>query len=504
MKRAGGPTMFTRICLFTLVALQCYTGPAAAFGPARRLLQQSLADCLRPAGARIVLPSSSDYQTARGHVFNHRFLWSPAAFVFATTTAHVSNAIQCAVRLNVGIAPRSGGHSYEDYSLGGRDGVIVVDLEGMNKVTLNKTSKLATVGGGARLGPIKLALWNQGKVSTPSGTCPSVGVGGHSLGGGWGFISRKWGIMADNIVEVEIVIANGTVITANSQKNSDLLFALKGAGANSFGIVTKFTFKTFDVSKKVTYFSYNFQKSQQAATTKAFGLWGLTVTNDVSASLYHDPSGGNTFWGVYLGPKTNLKSVLQKFFSNAPAASSTTELETDYIRTVVINAGFKETDPISILDLKNYTYETRTFKSKSIFVKGSGFSDAGIQAYVNKLQQGPAQSYMIFDLFGGTGSAINAISPSASAWVHRDSLYSIQMFTYWNDRPQDAQNAINWIENIWSTVRPFASGEAYQNYIDSKMPLSAYYGSNLDKLKSIKRKFDSRNIFNYAQSIPLS
>lgn len=118
---------------------------------------------------------------------------------------------------------------------GGRDGVIVVDLEGMNKVTLNKTSKLATVGGGARLGPIKLALWNQGKVSTPSGTCPSVGVGGHSLGGGWGFISRKWGIMADNIVEVEIVIANGTVITANAQKNSDLLFALKGAGANSFG-----------------------------------------------------------------------------------------------------------------------------------------------------------------------------------------------------------------------------------------------------------------------------
>ncbi|KAL2621565.1 hypothetical protein R1flu_001770 [Riccia fluitans] len=494
----------SRICLFSLLILQGFFNPASASWTARRLLQQSLSDCFKPAGARVVLPSDSQYQSARGHVFNHRFLWSPAAFVFPTTTAQVQNAVQCAVKLSVGISPRCGGHSYEDYSLGGRDGVIVVDLEGMNQVMYDKNTKRATIGGGARLGPIKLALWNQGKVTIPSGTCPSVGVGGHALGGGWGFVSRKFGLMSDSIIEAEVVLANGSVVTANSGQNSDLLFALKGAGANSFGIVTKFIFRTFDVSKTVTFFQYNFQKSEQFATTKAYGLWGVSATNAVSASLYHDPSGGNQFWGVFLGPKANLRSALQTFFNNAPTPSSTTELETDYIHTVLVNGGFKATDDISLLNLNNFVYETRTFKSKSIFVKGSGFSDAGIQAYVNKLQQGPAQSYVIFDLFGGSGSAVNSIKSTASAFVHRDSFYSLQMLTYWNDRPQDAQADINWINGLWSAVRPFASDEAYQNYIDSDMPLSAYYGSNLSKLKTIKRKYDPKNIFNYQQSIPLS
>jgi FAD/FMN-containing dehydrogenase len=111
----------------------------------------------------------------------------------------------------------------------------VVDLGNLTTFSYDKVAKTAIVGAGFRLGPLKLALWNAGKVTIPSGTCPSVGVGGHALGGGWGFVSRKFGIMADSILEAQVVISNGSVVTASSSQNSDLFRALKGAGANSFG-----------------------------------------------------------------------------------------------------------------------------------------------------------------------------------------------------------------------------------------------------------------------------
>ncbi|BBN00030.1 hypothetical protein MPTK1_1g25840 [Marchantia polymorpha subsp. ruderalis] len=506
--------------LHGLLIAQCMIS-AAVFGQqpwaspkSRRLLQQTLADCLAPSGARLVYPTDSDYESARGHVYNHRYLYNPAVFVFSTTTAHVQSAVQCAVQLNLGIAPRSGGHSYEDYSLGGRDGIIVVDLEGLNAVTLDSGSGIASVGGGTRLGPLKLALWEQGQVTIPSGTCPSVGVGGHSLGGGWGFVARKWGLMADSLVAAELVTANGTLVTASASQNSDLLFALKGAGANSFGIVTTFFFTTYAVSDAVTYFNYDYggnsSADDQALTLRAFQAWGAGATKDVSASLFQAPSGGNFFWGVFLGRKADLKGALQTFFDGAPVPSygTTTELEVDYIRSVVINAGFAESDPISVLSLQDFTYESRFFKSKSIFVKGAGWPEAGIQAYVSALRQGPSfgqqsGAYMIMDLFGGGDSVINSVPSASTGFVHRDSLYSIQMFTYW-DGPQDDTADISWIQGIWNTVRPYSSAEAYQNYIDSDMPVSAYYASNLDALKAVKRRWDPSNIFNFPKSIPLN
>jgi FAD/FMN-containing dehydrogenase len=103
----------------------------------------------------------------------------------------------------------------------------VVDLGNLTTFSYDSVSKTAIVGAGFRLGPLKLALWNAGKVTIPSGTCPSVGVGGH--------VSRKFGIMADSILEAQVVISNGSVVTASSSQNSDLFRALKGAGANSFG-----------------------------------------------------------------------------------------------------------------------------------------------------------------------------------------------------------------------------------------------------------------------------
>ncbi|KAJ7541968.1 hypothetical protein O6H91_10G083400 [Diphasiastrum complanatum] len=475
------------------------------FSPKTRKLAGAtdLAGCLVAAKSRVAFPGSPEYQSART-VFNRRFPYSPAAFVFPTTVPQVQNAVVCAVQLRIGISPRSGGHSYEDYSLGGRDGVLVVDLAGFKQIEYNRKAGTVKVGSGVRLGPLKLALWNLGKVTVPAGNCPTVGVGGHALGGGWGFTSRKFGMLSDIIIEVEVVTSTGGVVTANAKKNADLYWAMRGAGANSFGIVTQFTFRVHDVSAPVTHFSFSFQKSQQFQTIKAYQIWGLAAGAETSASLYLDPSGGNNFYGTFLGPSSNLNGVLSIFFANSPAPSNQAVLETDYIHTVLIDGGLSQDANPSVLNLDNYTYPTSLFKAKSIIVKAPGFSDAGIQTFVNTMQAGQVTSYFIFDLFGGSASIVNTIASGATAWVHRNSLFNIQMLSYWQFNLDQANADIAFMGKIWNAVLPFASLEAYQNYIDRDMPLSAYYGSNLNRLITIKKSWDPTNVFNFPQSIPVN
>ncbi|KAG0578435.1 hypothetical protein M758_4G020400 [Ceratodon purpureus] len=477
--------------------------PVAAYNEqpriGRKLAATTLQQCLATGGARTAFPGSSDYNNARVD-YNKRTNYAPAAFVFPTTVAQVQNAISCAKQVGVGIVPRGGGHSFEDYSLGGRDGVLVVDMAGFKQLSYNSGAKTAIVGSGWRLGPLFLALWNAGKVTIPGGNCPTVGVAGHALGGGWGFSSRKFGMVSDNILEAQLVTANGTLVTANANQNSDLYFALRGAGATSYGIVTQFTFRMNDVSAPVTHFKYTWStKSLQFQNFKAFQIWGVNVPAEISASFYMDPSGTSWLEGTYLGPKTSLPPLVQSFLSNAAANPTTSVEQLDWIHLILVNAGYpSNTDPNT---LNNVPFPTNTFKAKSIFVNAPGMSDAGINAMINAMRAGNNNAYFIYDLYGSQ-SAINKVATGATAFVHRTSLYSIQMVAYWSNA-NDAVGQTNYVSNYFNAVKPYATGEAYQNYIDRDMGLSAYYGSNLNALITDKKKWDPQNVFNFPQSIPL-
>lgn len=477
--------------------------PAAAKLVGRKLAAITLQACLATGGARTAFPGSSDYNNAKFD-FNLRNLYNPAAFVFPTTVAQVQNAVSCSIQVGVGIVPRGGGHSFEDYSLGGRDGVLVVDMTGFKQLTYNKAAKTAIVGAGWRLGPLYLALWNAGKVTIPAGNCPTVGVAGHALGGGWGFSSRKFGLVSDNILEAQLVTANGTLVTANANQNSDLFFALRGAGATSYGIVTQFTFRMNDVSAPVTHFKYSWtnNKAVQFQSFKAFQTWAVNVPAEISASYYMDPSGQSWLEGTYLGPQSSLAPLVQPFLSAAAANPTTSVQQLNWIQLILVNAGYLSTDDPNTLN--NVPFPTNTFKAKSIYVNAPGLSDAGINAMINAMRAGPNNNaYFIYDLYGSQ-SAINKVAPGASAFVHRSSLYSIQMVAYWSNA-NGALASTNYVGSYWNTVQQYAAtGAAYQNYIDRDMPLSAYYGSNLNALIADKKKWDPRNIFNFPQSIPVS
>ena len=468
----------------------------------RSLAGANLATCLGNGKARTAFPGTQAYTNARV-VYELRNQYAPAAFVFPTTVAQVQNAIACSIAAGVGIAPRGGGHSYEDYSLGGRNGVLVVDMSGFTGLSYNRATQTAVVGAGWRLGPLYLALWNAGKVTIPSGNCVSVGVAGHALGGGWGFSSRKFGLVTDNIVEAEVVLANGTVVIANAKQNPDLYFALRGAGANSFGIVTQFTFRVHDVSFPVTHFKYTWTvKGEQFQNFKAFQTWGVNVPAEISASFYLDPYGNSNIEGTYLGLQANLAPLLTTLLKNAAAPATTSVQQLSWIELILVNAGESANTNPNYLNLQGFALPTQTFKAKSLYVNAPGLSDAGIKAMITAMQKGPNTAYFLYDLYGKQ-SAINQVARDATAFVHRKSLFSIQAVAYWGNDAAAAAGDTTYIDNYYSAVKPFSNGESYQNYIDRDMPLSAYYGTNLPALVADKNKWDPKNVFNFPQSIPL-
>ncbi|KAF9944966.1 hypothetical protein BGZ72_001806, partial [Mortierella alpina] len=158
----------------------------------------------------------------------------------ASSVLDVQIAVRCAAAAKVAVAPRSGGHSFEGHSTGGQDGSLVIDLGGLNSVAVK--NGLAKVGAGVRLGQLYLELFNQGGYTLNAGTCPSVGVGGHALGGGFGLLGPKYGLLLDRILEMQMVNAQGQLLTVSANSHPDLFYALRGAGGGSYGVVTEFTF----------------------------------------------------------------------------------------------------------------------------------------------------------------------------------------------------------------------------------------------------------------------
>lgn len=269
------------------------------------------------------------------------------------------------------------------------------------------------------------------------------------------------------------------------------------------GIVTQFTFQVHDVSADVTHFKYTWNnKNVQVQNFKAFQTWGVNAPAEIGADFYMDPSGQSWLEGTYFGTPSNLTPLLATFVSNSASGATVSIQQMTWIQVILVNAGLSASSDPSVLN--NQPLPTQTFKAKSIYVKGSGLSDAGVTAMVNAMRSDANNNaYFIYDLYGAQ-SAINKVAAGATAFVHRDSLYSIQMVAYWGSNANQASQDTTFIDNYWAAVDKYTTTEAYQNYIDRDMPLSAYYASNLNTLKSWKRKYDPQNVFNFPQSIPLN
>jgi FAD/FMN-containing dehydrogenase len=450
----------------------------------------------------VVVRGASGYNQAR-LLYNTRFdAVQPRAVVFCESLADVQRTVRWSRRHKVRIVPRAGGHSYGGYST---TSGVVVDVSRLDGVALDRRRR-AVIGAGTRLIDVYARLAARG-VTVPAGTCPTVGIAGLALGGGIGLAARKWGLTCDNLVEATVVLANGNAVVCNAGQHQDLFWALRGGGGGNFGIVTRLVFRTHPVAQVTTYaLEWDWAHARQVvAAWQSFAPRapdGLTSVLNLSAAAGSSSSPTITSAGQFFGGEAQLRSLLRPLVNIGPPTRFTVRSR-GYLDAQRMWAGCSGSIEACHLPPQG-SLGRSTFKAKSSYANRP-LSARGIDTMIRKIEArrttGTGSGIILLDSYGG---AINRVPKRATAFVHRDALFSMQYLAYWEAAATAAPN-LRWINEFHAAMRPFVSPFAYQNYIDPEQPnwKQAYYGVNLQRLVDVKRRYDPQNVFRSRQSIPV-
>jgi FAD/FMN-containing dehydrogenase len=466
-------------------------------------LPKAAARALRSAvRGPVFVPRSPGYASER-LVYNTRFDGTrPQAVVQPLDTRDVQAVVRWAARYGVRVVARSGGHSYAGYSTIG-DGV-VVDLSRLRGIGVSNGR--ATVGAGAQLIDVYWTLAGRGLL-VPAGSCPSVGISGLALGGGHGLSGRRFGLTADNLRAATIVTADGRARRVDADTNEDLYWACRGGGGGNFGIVTSFTFQAHRATGAAWFF-IRFPWSQASEALAAWQRFAPHAPPALTSIFTLGTTGGAgspsvTALGQYFGSESALRNLIRPLARVAGASVST---GSSTMRSLVLRwAG--------CLDEGYRACHTRGTRPggtmpRAAFYAKSDYFDEPLPArgrqvmidWIERRQRTPSlgAGALILDAYGG---AYNRPAADATAFVHRDMLFSLQYGAYFGGNGTPSRQ---WINGVWRALRPFASGQAYQNYIDPQLRgwRQAYYASNLPRLREIKKQVDPDFMFRFRQAIP--
>ena len=447
-----------------------------------------------PIRGQVIKRGASGFAQA-AHVYNTRFdNVLPSWVARPLDAADVRTAVSWGVAHDIPLRARSGGHSYAGYStlLGG----VALDLRNLRGVNIDLHAGTATIGAGAQLIDVYAALAARG-VTIPAGSCPSVGIAGHALGGGMGLAGRQFGLTADNLLSARIVTADGRLLTVSAHQNPDLYWALRGGGGGNFGVVTSFTFRVHPVPRTVAWFIVGWPASRGADALAAWQAWAPHARRQLT-SIFHLSSAGPLpvqVTGQYFGPAHDLGGLLAPLTAVGQASVQTGDL--GYLQAQLLWAGCS-----TISFTACHTTGTRpggtlpreSFQAKSDYVAKplpAAARQALVQAAAARGQM-PGSGAILFDSYGG---AINQVAPAATAFVHRKVLFCIQYLTY--------NGGGSWLQSIHDRMRPYVTGGAYFNYTDPGLNgwQTAYYGSNYPRLLRIRRAVDPHHYFNFPQAI---
>ncbi|PFH48545.1 Glucooligosaccharide oxidase [Amanita thiersii Skay4041] len=447
--------------------------------------------------------------------YNLRYHFSPVSVTFPRTAQDVSNIVKIGAHFNKTMVPRSGGHSYISNGLGGTDGVLILDMSNFKSITVHEDNT-ATIESGNRLGDIALGLFHQGERALPHGACPYVGIGGHASYGGFGFTSRMWGLTLDTILSINLVLANGTIATTSKAQNSDLFWAMRGAGS-SFGITTSITVQTFPAPLSGIIFIYGWILTPANATYLISSFQNFVLTNDtlpqqLGGEFYVTPglSPGTVsiyFFGGWWGEPDDLDAVLEPYMSRLPKPASASVQRGTYLDSLVARAGNMTLDTTTGPDVMD------TFYVKSLMTpEDSPLSDEALEAYFSYLATEGASSevgwFSEIELYGGKNSRINEIPLDETAFAHRKTLWTIQMYGYSKSRlPPFPESGFAFVDGMLNSILNNSPKNvyygAYPNYVDDRLENyeHLYFGSHYQKLQGLKTKYDPRNRFRFPTGI---
>jgi hypothetical protein len=418
----------------------------------------------------------------------------PGGIALCQTADDVAQSILWCRRYGVPLVARSGGHSYAGYSttMG-----LMIDLTQMNQVSLNSSTGVVTVAGGALNSDVYRGL-QQFNVSITHGRCPTVGAAGFLLGGGIGFNMRAHGIGSDQLVESEIVTANGEVLELSGTTNSDLFWACRGGGGGNFGINTSFSMQTFPVTDLTVFnllWTANVEDVYAALLAAlAAGPPGLGTRLAVNPVTPEQFAGGQdvsiSLLGQLVGSASDLASILAPVYQVAqPSSSDIEELSYwDAQTTFLLQPG-----------LPGY------YQERSLFFTDPISADAITEIFSFSRQFPGTSTGAQFTLFQ-TGEQVNAMTADATAFVHRTSEWLMALDLSWGtaDSGETVQRGHTWQNGFYNALVPFALPESYQNFVDPSLVdwQQAYYRDNLPRLRQVKSAVDPHRVFRFHQGIP--
>ena len=466
-----------RRLLLAAGALALGASPAAHAMPAldRAILSPRRAGGAKPRALRElarqvrgpVIRSGSPRYAAAARVYNTRFDGArPDAVVQPLDSRDVQAILRWADRHDVRVTARSGGHSYAGYST--LDEGIVVDLRRFDGIRLDRGRRRVTVGAGAQAIAIVDALARHGG-AIPLGSCPTVGLGGLALGGGYGLAARAWGLTADNVKRITVVTPDGTIRRADRRHDPDLFWALCGGGGGNFGIATRFELRVHRAAR-AAWFRGSLPDAAGAIAT--WQAWAPQADPRLTALLQLGSNGAVAVLGQYLGSESQLSALLGPL--RRAGASLTT--------------GTSAYGPLQVRWANGRTSPRTAFSAKSHYV-ARPLPARARRALAAELAR--SRCSILLDAYGGV---LNRPRARDTAFVHRDARYSIQYLTYAGDTAG--------LRRLHRIVAPFADG-AYQNYMDPDLRgwRRAYYGRNLERLEAVREQYDPDRRFRFARGI---
>ncbi|MFF5209390.1 FAD-binding oxidoreductase [Streptosporangium sp. NPDC000396] len=447
----------------------------------------------RGLDGRLIRPGDASYDAAR-RLFNPAFdAVRPTGVAYCANPSDVSECVAFARRMNLPLAVRSGGHSYAGWSTGTG---LVIDVSPMNKVSYS--SGRATVGAGAKLVDVYDKLAASG-VSIPAGSCPTVGVSGLTLGGGIGVVSRKYGLTCDVMESVQIVTADGRLLTCDANHDPDLYWASRGGGGGNLGVAVSFGFRTHP-AREVTVFFLHWPWAKAVKAIQAWQAWMPTAPDEMWSTMHLSRDGGMDLQigGLYLGGRAECERLIDRLAGRIGAVSSSFVRQTSYRHAMMIMAGCSTRSVSQCHQGGSLPGQTRDgglsrdrFTAKS-HMAYRPLSEAGARTLVAEVAR-PGNHTVLLDALGG---AVGRVRPDATAFPHRAALYSVQYYAH-----QAA--AATWARNAHAAMRPHFGDHAYVNYIDAELRgwRTAYYGANADRLARTKATYDPGRLFRLPQGI---
>ncbi|KAK4347395.1 hypothetical protein RND71_033734 [Anisodus tanguticus] len=502
---------------------------------------QTFLECLKtnsnpsyPISSLVFSPKNSSFPSVlqeyiRNLRFNESTTRKPLFILTAQHESHIQASIICAKAQGVQMKIRSGGHDYEGLSYVSDVPFFIVDMFNFHSINVSIEDESAWVEVGATLGEVYYRIAEKSNVhGFPAGVCPTVGVGGHFSGGGYGNMMRKYGLTVDNIDDAKLIDVHGRILDRKSM-GKDLFWAITGGGGVSYGVILSYKIKLVRVPPKVTVFRVQ-RFYDQNALDLAY-LWQRRADkwdNDLFMRMIIDVVNSTTrtpektirvsFFTLFLGDVNRLLSLLNRSFPELGLERKDC-IEMTWVESVLYYTSFPNGTRVEAL-LSRVPQSLTYLKRKSDYLQ-KPMSKEGLEFIFKKMIELQIPTSLTFNPYGGR---MSEISPSAKPFPHRaGNIAKIQYATNWNEAGVEAANHyLNLTRVLYDYMTPFVSKSprlAFLNYRDLDIgithngKLSYFEGKvygikyfkkeNFNRLVKIKTKVDPENFFRNEQSIPV-